>query len=167
MCGRPVSGSSQKRSSVPSSFPLSLFAFYFEPNDRESRAHRASCRRTLGGHWGLSTFPRQDKGPRSFSGAKTTPGLLFPLGSKSSISNKNRRLSRRRNLPLGHPTSRHMLACIRVRWPLSPSSRQGHARGTNRPPSHGHGGAAVGFVTQPLSTGGCGRVCLGFWVLDL
>ncbi len=28
---------------------------------------------------------------------------------------------------------------------------QGHARGTNRPPSHGR--APVGFVTQPLSTG--------------
>ena len=32
-------------------------------------------------------------------------------------------------------------------------------QGDRRPPVH--------LSAQPLSTGGCGRVCLGFWVLDL
>src|SRR5271166_489461 len=29
------------------------------------------------------------------------------------------------------------------------------------------GGRLSALSAQPLSTGGCGRVCLGFWVLDL
>ena len=51
-----------------------------------------------------------------------------------------------------------------------PEARQGHARRTNRPPSHlgppRRGGRLSALSAQPLSTGGCGRVCLGFWVLD-
>ncbi len=42
-------------------------------------------------------------------------------------------------MPLAHPSCRRVLACIRVRWPLSLWGRQGHARLTDRPPATGHG----------------------------
>ncbi len=82
-----------------------------------------------------------------------------------------RRVSRRRNLPPGHPTSRRLLARIRVRWPLSPWAPQRHARGTNRPPSHRapgggppEGGRLSACSAQPrFASGDCGRVCSGFF----
>src|SRR5208282_1060452 len=36
-----------------------------------------------------------------------------------------------------------------------------------QPPGPRRGGRLSALSAQPLSTGGCGRVCLGFWVLDL
>ena len=35
------------------------------------------------------------------------------------------------------------------------------------PPGPRRGGRLSALSAQPLSTGGCGRVCLGFWALDL
>src|SRR5271157_6045093 len=36
-----------------------------------------------------------------------------------------------------------------------------------QPPGPRRGGRLSALSAQPLSTGGCARVCLGFWVLDL
>ena len=61
-----------------------------------------------------------------------------------------------------------LLARIRVRWPLSPWGRQGHARRTNRPPSHRAPGGVGGCrLCQPslFQQGVVGAFAEGFGVL--
>jgi len=50
-----------------------------------------------------------------------------------------------------------------------PEAVRGMPDVTIAPPAPGprRGGRLSAWSAQPLSTGGCGRVCLGFWVLDL
>ena len=66
------------------------------------------------------------------------------------------------------PNFSALLARIRVRWPLSPWGRQGHARRTNRPPSHRAPGGVGGCrLCQPslFRQGVVGAFAEGFGVL--
>ena len=50
---------------------------------------------------------------------------------------------------------------------LGPSGACQTYQSPPQPPGPRRGGRLSALSAQPLSTGGCGRVCLGFWVLDL
>src|SRR5208283_5372553 len=50
---------------------------------------------------------------------------------------------------------------------LGPSGACQTYQSPAQPPGPRRGGRLSALSAQPLSTGGCGRVCLGFWVLDL
>src|SRR5208337_466963 len=50
---------------------------------------------------------------------------------------------------------------------LGPSGACQTYQSPPQPPGPRRGGRLSALSAQPLSTGGCARVCLGFWVLDL
>src|SRR5271157_2815587 len=93
------------------------------------------------------------------------PLRLF--GPRRSLLRATRQSDRRRTYI---PTTRTALeaAAFQERVRFFVYDEHGATLGPNSiAPGPRRGGRLSAWSAQPLSTGGCGRVCLGFWVLDL